>query len=201
MFHHQWAYLDYKLYRAGYPGHMHAHWQIEGWDEEHVNTHIQEADCKFGNFELPHCHRVVWVAFWAERLWFFMSAVCVGRAEVHLFFVPPICLQICCSAIVATKASLWVGLTKHRWMRFYHSLHRVMARRLKSPLLHFSGFGLTFCDLLLPLLYWGARTPSFGHFGYLQGQAHVGLFQLHPTSFSCHSSRYVVKLQEICCCL
>jgi hypothetical protein len=38
-----------------------------------------------------------------------------------------------------------------------------------------------------------------GHFGHFQGHAHVGLFQLYPTSLPCNSSRHVENLQESSC--
>jgi len=34
----------------------------------------------------------------------------------------------------------------------------------------------------------------------IQGQAHVGLFQLYQTTLPCHLSRHVENLQEIGCC-
>jgi hypothetical protein len=34
----------------------------------------------------------------------------------------------------------------------------------------------------------------------LQRQAHVGLFQLYPTSLSCHSCSHVENLQAFRCC-
>jgi len=85
MFHQHSAYLDNNLYRAGCPGHIHQDWKIECWEEEHVNTHILVTNGRFGNFELPHGRQGGQVAFRARIVSVLVSAVCVGRLEVHPF--------------------------------------------------------------------------------------------------------------------
>jgi len=67
-----------------------------------------------------------------------------------------------------------------------------MPRKLNSSLLLFSDFGARFLNC-------GARKPTFRHFRHIQGQAHVRLFQLYPTSLPRHSRRHVENLQEISC--
>jgi len=116
-------------------------------------------------------------------------------------FASPSCLPMICSAILAKKASGCVVLTKWSRVSFDCSLHLLMPRKLDNLLLLFSDLGVRCLDQELRLLYCGARKPSFGHFCHIQGQAHVGLFQLYPTSLPCHSSRHVDNLQEISCCL
>jgi len=59
----------------------------------------------------------------------------------------------------------------------YHcSLHIFVPRKLNSPLLSFSGFAPGLFDEVLRFLNCGAHKPSFGHFGHIQGKAHVRLF-------------------------
>jgi len=53
-------------------------------------------------------------------------------------------------------------------------------------------------DISFPWLRHG--KPLYGLFGHIQGEAHVGLFQLYPTSLPCHCSRYIENLQAISCC-
>jgi len=113
---------------------------------------------------------------------------------------PPACLRIVCGAIVARKESGRVVLTMHSWVSFQRSLHLVMPRKLNTPLLLFFDLGMRILAHILRFLYCGARKPSFGHFGHIEGQAHIRLFQLYPTSLPCHSSRHVENLPEICCC-
>jgi len=50
---HQAAYLDYNLYRAGYPGHMRQDWIIERWEQDGVNSHIQVAYWQFSECCTP----------------------------------------------------------------------------------------------------------------------------------------------------
>jgi hypothetical protein len=75
-----------------------------------------------------------------------------------------------------------------------------MLRKLNTPLLLFSNLGAWFLNEIFRFLYCGVRKAFFGHFGHIQRQAHVGLFQLYLTSLPCHSCRHVETLQEISCC-
>jgi len=43
-----------KRYPACYPWSMHQNLKIEGLVEEHLNMHIQVANCQFGNIQIPH---------------------------------------------------------------------------------------------------------------------------------------------------
>jgi len=57
-----------------------------------------------------------------------------------------------------------------------------------------------FFDQIVCFLYCGLHKLSSCHFGHIQGQADVRLFQLYLTSLLCHSSRHVENLPEISCC-
>jgi hypothetical protein len=70
-------------------------------------------------------------------------------------------------------------------------------RKLNTPLLFFSDLGAWFLYEIFHFLNCGVRKAFFGHFGHIQRQAHVGLFQLYPTSLPCHSCRHVEILQDI----
>jgi len=115
-------------------------------------------------------------------------------------FAPPASLRIRCCTILAWKAAGRMIFINHCLVSFHRSLHLVVPRNLNFPLVLFSDFGVRFLDYLLRFLYCGAQKPSFGHFCDIQGKAHVGLFQLYPTSLPRHSSRHVENLQEISCC-
>ena len=116
-------------------------------------------------------------------------------------FASPACLRILCSAILGRKASGRMVLTKHSQVSFHCSIYVYMPRKLNTPLLLFLDLGARFLYQILCFLYRGARKSFFGPFGHIQAQAHVGLFQLYPTSLPCHSSRHVENLQEVSCCL
>jgi hypothetical protein len=79
----------------------------------------------------------------------------------------------------------------------YRSLHLFMPRKLNTPFLLFSDLGAWFLNAIFRFLYCGARKAFFGHFGHIQPQAHVRLFQPYPTSLPCHSFRHVENLQDI----
>jgi len=74
-----------------------------------------------------------------------------------------------------------------------------MPRKLNTPLPLFWDCWARCLDQGLHFFYCSARKPCLGHFGHIQGQEHVGLFQLYPISLPCHSSRYVENLQGISC--
>jgi len=115
-------------------------------------------------------------------------------------FAAPACPWILCGAILARKAAVSVNIINHRWVSFYRSFHLSMPRKFNIPLLLFPHFYARFHDQALCFPYCGARKPSFGHFRQIQGEAHVWLFQLYPTSLPCHSSKHVENLQDISCC-
>ena len=101
---------------------------------------------------------------------------------------------------MARKAPGCVVVMKQSRVTVYRSIYDCMARKLNSPHHLFSDCGATFLDQVLRFLYRGTQKTFIGHFGHIQGQAHVGLFQLYLTSLPCHSSRHVENLQEISCC-
>ena len=133
-----------------------------------------------------------------SRLWSPHSAS--GRGRCTCSFASPACLRILCGAILARKAAGLLVMTKHCRVSLYCSLHLFMPRKLNTPLLLFSDLGAWFLNEIFRFLYCGARKAFFGHFGHIQRQAHVGLFQLYPTSLPCHSCRHVENLQDISRC-
>ena len=116
------------------------------------------------------------------------------------FFASPACLRFVCGAFLARKAARCLGLTKHSWLSLYLSLHIVMPRKLNTPLLPFSDLGVWFLIEIFRCLHCGARTAFFCQFRHIQRRAHVGMFQLYPTSLPCHSRSPVETLQDISCC-
>jgi len=120
-----------------------------------------------------------------------------GGARCTCSFASPACLRILCGSILARKAAGRLVMTKHCRVSLYRSLHLSMPRKLNTPLLLFSDLGTWFLNEIICFLYCGARKAFFGHFGHIQRQAHVGLFQLYPTSLPCHSCRHVENLQDI----
>jgi len=133
-----------------------------------------------------------------SRLWSRLSAS-VGR-RFTCSFATPGCLRILCGAILARKAARHLVLTKHCLVSLYRSLHLLTPRKLNSPLLLFSDLGVWFFDEIFRFLHCGMQKAFFGHFGHIQRQAHVRMFQLYPTSLPCHSCRHVENLQDISCC-
>ena len=136
---------------------------------------------------------------WGSRLWIPLSAS-VGWS-CTCSFASPASLRIVCGAIWARKAAGGLVLTKHCWVSLYPRLDLLLPRKLNTPLLLFSDLDARFLDYVFRILYCGARKAFFGHFGHIQCQAHVGLFQLYPTSLPCHSCRHVENLQDIGCCI
>jgi len=130
-----------------------------------------------------------------SRLWNPLSAS--GGWRCTCSFACPACLQILCGAILARKAARHLVLMKHCWVSLYRSLHLFVPRKLNTPLLFFLDLGAWFLYEIFRLLNCGARKAFFGHFGHIQRQAHVRLFQLYPTSLPCHSCRHVENLQDI----
>jgi len=136
---------------------------------------------------------------WRSRLWSLLSASVGWRCTCS--FASPACLRILCGGILAWEAAGRLVLIKHCRVSSYCSLHLFVPRKLNTPLLLFSDLGGWFLDEIFRFLDCGPRKAFFGHFGHVQGQAHVGLFQLYPTSLPCHSCRHVENLQDISCCI
>jgi len=57
-----------------------------------------------------------------------------------------------------------------------------MPKKLNTQLLLFMDCSAGYLDQLLGFLYCSTRNPCFAHFSHSQGQGHVELFQLGPTS-------------------
>ena len=133
-----------------------------------------------------------------SRLWSPHSASGGGRCTCS--FASPACLRIFCGAILARKAAGRLVMTKHCRVSLYRSFHLFMLRKLNTPHLLFSDLGAWFLTEIFRLLYCGARKAFFGHFGHIQLQALVGLFQLYPTSLPCHCCRNVENLRDISRC-
>jgi len=134
-----------------------------------------------------------------HRLWSRLSASVGCRCAC--FVGSPACLRILRGATLARKGSCRVVLTKHSQVSSYHSLHCFMPRKVNTPLVLFLDLSAMFVDQILRFLYCGVRKAFFGHFGHIQGQAHVRLFQLYPPCLPCHGSRHVENVQQISCCL
>jgi hypothetical protein len=143
-----------------------------------------------------------WGGWHARRRW---SRLCSphsasGWGRCICSFTSSACLRILCGAILARRAAGRLVMTKHCRVSLYRSLHLFMPRTLNAPRLLFSDLGAWFLNEIFCFLYCGARKAIFCHFGHIQRQAHVGLFQLYPTCLPCHSCRHVENLQDISRC-
>jgi hypothetical protein len=127
-----------------------------------------------------------------SQLWSQLSALVGCRCTCS--FVSPACLRILCGDIFAMKAAGRLVLTKHCWVSLYRSLNLLMPRKLNTPLLCFLELGIWFVNETFCVHYCHMRKDFFAHFGHGQYQVHVRLFQLYPTSLSCHSSRHIENL-------
>jgi len=115
-------------------------------------------------------------------------------------FACPAGLRILCGANVARKAARRLVLTNHCPLSLYRSLHHFVPRKLNALLLFCSDLAAWFLYEIFSFLNCGTQKAFFGHFGHIQRQAHVGIFQLYPTSLPCHSCRHDENLQDISCC-
>jgi len=113
-----------------------------------------------------------------------MSSVCITRVKVHLFLWVSSVFADSLQWLLAWKALIHLILTKHRPVSFYRSLHLDMPMELNTLFLLFSDFSVRFLHQILHFLYCGAQKPAVGHFGHLQRQVHVRLFQLYTTTTS-----------------
>jgi hypothetical protein len=128
------------------------------------------------------------------------SALGVGWVEVFLF--------LCVSSVSADSLRCDFGMDGSRMFGFDEALPGIFVlqpltfvpRNYNTPLLLFSDLSAWYHNQLFRFLDCAARNAFFGHCGHIQGQAHVGLFQLHPTSLPCHSCRHVENLKDISCC-
>jgi len=109
----------------------------------------------------------------------------------------PSCLRIRCGGILARQAAGRLVMTNHCRESLYRSLHIFMPRKLNTPHFLFSDLSVWFLNDIFRFLHCGARKAFFGQLGHIQREAHVGLFQLYPTSLPCHSCRHVENLQDI----
>jgi hypothetical protein len=125
------------------------------------------------------------------------SKLCVAWGDVNLF--------LWVSTVSAESLRCHFGKEGSRMFGFDEALPGVfvsqpspfMPRNLSTPLLLFSNLSSWFRNEKFHFLYCGAQKAFFGHFGHIQRQAHVGLFQLYLTSLPCHSCRPVENLQNI----
>jgi hypothetical protein len=120
-----------------------------------------------------------------------------GGARCTCSFASPACLRILCGAILAGKAAGHLVMTKHCQVSLYRSLHLVMPSIFNTPLRLFSDLRASFRNDIFHFVNCGSRKAFFGHVGHIQRQAHVGLYQLYPTSLPCHRCRHVQNLQDI----
>ena len=194
---HQWVYLDQNRYRAWYPHHLR---NIPHREELYANIYIRPANWWFQQVKLRKCYRLGRVACLAEVESALESALFIGRVEVHLF--------LCVSSVTANSLRWHFGKECSQTFGHDEALPGVFVsqpspfvpRKLNTPLLFFSDLGTWFLYEIFHFLNCGARKAFFGHFGHIQRQAHVGLFQLYPTSLPCHCCRQVENLQDISWC-
>jgi len=100
------ANLQYNLYRACYPWHMHYDWKIECWDAENVYTHTCMVYLLFQNFHFSQCHLVAQMAFW------------VGVPLV----LWEVCWFLCASSVSADSLLCHFGMEGSRPYDFYNPL-------------------------------------------------------------------------------
>jgi len=165
---------------------------------ENAYTHTWMAYLQFHNFRSPQCPLVAQMVL--QMAMAFQAEVPPVLVKVRWFLQPSACLLILFCTILAWKVAGRMLFINYCRVSFHRSLHLLMPRKLNSSLFLFSDFGARFLDQLLRFHYSSARKPSFGHFRYIQGKVHVGLFQRYPTSLPRHNSRHVENLQEIGCC-
>jgi len=123
------------------------------------------------------------------------------RWRCACFFDPPLCMRILCCAIVERKASGRLVLTRHSQVSICRCPHLFMPRKPNTLLLVLSDLGTRLFHQELCLFYCGERKAFFSHFCHIQSWAHVGLFKLYPTSWTCHGGIHVENLQGISWCV
>jgi hypothetical protein len=123
-----------------------------------------------------------------------------GGVRCTCSIASPACLRILCCDNLARKAAGCLVMMKHCRVSLYRSLHLFMPRKLNTPHLLFSDLGPVVLNDTFHFIYCGARKAFFSHFGHIQHQAQVGLFQLNLTSFPCDRCSHVENLQDISRC-
>ena len=197
MFLHQSAYLDHNPDHAGNPHHD---WKIPHREELYANVYIRPTNWRFENIELWNCHRLGQGAYWAAVRSALESAAYVSWVEVHLFFCVPRVSADSLLCHFGRVGSQMFGFDKALPAVFVLQLSPFIPRNHNTPLLLFSDLGTCFLNDIFCFLYCRARNAFFCHFGHIQHQAHVGRYQLYPTSLPCHSCWHVENLQLISCC-
>ena len=121
------------------------------------------------------------------RLWSLLSGSVRWKCTCSV--ASPSCLRIHCSAVLPLKTTGCVVLMKRSQMSSYPSHHLFMPKKLNTPLLPLPDLGATFLDQKLHFFHCGTLKHSIGCFPHIQGQAHVGLFQLNLVSTTGPNSR------------
>ena len=91
-------------------------------------------------------------------------------------FTHPACLWILCCAYLAKKATIHLICLNQCRVSLYCSPQFSISHEPNSLMVLFSDFSSWFHDKVLNSLYRAVRNPFFGHFGHVQGRAHVKLF-------------------------
>jgi hypothetical protein len=124
-----------------------------------------------------------------SRLWNLLSVP--GGWRCTCSFVCAAYLRILCGAIWARKAAECLILMKHCQLSLYRRLPLFVPSILNTPLRFFSDLSAWFLYEIYGSLNCGVQHAFPGHFGDIQRNAYVGLFQLYPTSLPCHICRHV----------
>jgi len=170
--------------------------------------HIRPANWWFRDIEHWECHRLRRVVIRTQvasavELALELAleyAVCVGGVEVYLFLCVSSMSADCLLCHYGKGGILVCGFDETSPGVFLSQPSRFICRKINSTLLLCSDLGTMFLDEILCFLYCSTWKPFFGYCGHVQGQAHVGLFQLNTTSLPCYRSRHVEHLQDISCC-
>jgi len=194
---HQSAYQDQNRYHARYPHHLQ---NIPPREELYANTYFRPANWWFQQVALRKCYQLRRVAYLAAVELALESPLCIGRVEVHLF--------LCVSSLSAVSLQCHFGKEGSRTFGFDEALPGVFipqpspccAQDTQHPASVHLGPRRVVSSWDICILNCRARKAFFGHFGHIQRQAHVVLFQLYPTSLPCHSCRHVENLQDIRWC-
>jgi len=146
MFLHQWANLDWNVYRACDLWHMYHDSKLSpverGMNIRISAWHTFDIGCVSSPM-VAGWHRwwsgQMWRQFWcqlSESLWW--------RCTMAL--APPACLGIQCCAILARNTAMVVIFPKHSQVYFHRSLHIFWPMNLNGPLLLFSDSSVMFHD-------------------------------------------------------
>jgi hypothetical protein len=164
------------------------------------NMYIRPANWQFGNIQLRIFPRLAQVACWAQLASTLESAVSIGWVNVHL------CLYLSRVSGNSLRCNVFKEGNPEVW--FWQSIAGCVCITAFTCLCPENSTPHFFCswaagprhlEQILCFLDCGARNLRVGQSGHIQSQAHVGLFQLYPTSLPCHSTRHVENLQDISC--